>query len=151
MAISAAGFMGFAMVGQTLWGGVSAGMNVNDMWKQNKAACEQNKVLETTQAELLQAFEEGAISSLAEAQLRTAVRSWGDCAADMHYWAVVSRQQFHKHFVVFLVGLAVVTILLFFAIEKKAGRLDRLFRKIGRISDALGRGGGGQGVNGSSA
>lgn len=140
---SAAGYMGAAMGAQVLWGGVSAAMSVNNMQQQADAACKQNKVLQTTQAEIMSAFEEGGISAMAEDKLRTAIHTWEDSLADMHHWAVFSRQQFHKHFVIFLVALGIVTVLLFFAVEKKAGRLDKLFRKVGRIADALDRGSGG--------
>lgn len=151
MAISAGGYMLGAMLGQMLWGGVSAGMDVSSMLDQNKAACKRNEALQTSLAEILSAFEEGATSAIAEDKLRSAIHTWEDSLADLHYWAVVSRQRFHKHFVIFLVGLAIVTILLFFAVEKKAGRLDKLFQKIGRISDALDKGSGDQGAGDFSA
>lgn len=126
-----------AMVGQTLWSGVSAGQVVNDMWNDASKACEHNKALATTEAELIQAFSEGAISSMAQEKLKTAIDGWHDSLVDLHHWAVYMRQQFLHRYVIFLVALAVVTILLFFAVEKKAGRLDKLFRKIGRITDAM--------------
>ena len=126
-----------AMVGQTLWSGVSAAQSVNDMWENSEQACKQNKALATTEAELVSAFSEGAVSLLAQDKLRSAVHGWHESLVNVHHWAVYLRRRFLQRYVIFLVALAIVTILLFFAVEKKAGRLDKLFRKIGRITDAM--------------
>ena len=129
-------------LGATVQAGASAYgavRGVGDARDNATAACQSNRDLREALSYLERAVQEDVAAGMSEAMLAQAVARWEGAGIDLKQRAEMLRESFYHRFVVFLACLAVVSLLLFFAIDKKAGRLQKLFAKIGDITDAMER------------
>jgi hypothetical protein len=124
------------MSAQLAWSGISSARKVANGYQNALDMCEQNRRLSLQNDILGQCIQTGAATQVAIDELHDIVDAWGQTWLDLQTRAARISAHFLTQYVLFLVFLAFVTLMLYFAIEKKAGRLDRLFGKINALSDA---------------
>ena len=129
-------FMGVAGTAQATYTGISTIEGVNKHKQNAEQLCETNKALFLQKTELQQALNDGLANQVAIDKLNNTVLGWQSSYASSENYAALLRKQFLQRYVIFLIFLTIITMSLFFVIDKKAGRLDKLFRKIGRIVQA---------------
>ena len=119
---------------QSLYAGISSGMRVRAQLQDAADLCEHNKDLSLESAVLNACLLRDVKDQAIIADLNGLVNEWGESTVSLEQWAERLSARFLQHYIVFLVFLALVTVTLFFAIEKKAGRLDQLFRKASALA-----------------
>ncbi len=129
-------FFGWGMALQVLYGGISSASSVRDKLHQAQRLCDQSASLGRESEYLTQALVESIADASQVGLLSDLLDTWNGTQDDLLNQAIQQRKLYVKRFTYYLVFLAIFTLLLFLALEKKAGRLDKLFRKIDRIDAA---------------
>ena len=122
---------------QVALGGITSFIAVRNGFGAAQRLCTTNKALQTEQTVLRQAMAEAENQQQMADRLGYVINSWSETWNTLEAAAAHQRKQFLLNYTVYLVFLSLITVMLFFAVEKKGGRLDRLFHKIGRIKASL--------------
>lgn len=121
------------MIGQVGYAGLSSSESVTDKYQTAVDACEQNKSLQRESVTLNNALAVDLATSAEVANLAAVADSWQGQITYLNNYSVNLRKHYLLQYTIFLGFLTFITFMLFFALEKKGGRLDRLFDKIDRI------------------
>lgn len=123
----------YALVGQLLYTGFSSVGASGDAYNKANDLCILNSSLRIEQQVVVKATEAAVLTKVMLEQLKTTVSSWQEHIHKMQESVVSYRQQYITHYTFFLVMLAFVTVLCFYALEQKGARLERLYDKINKI------------------
>ena len=129
-------FMLYGMLGQVGWSGISSAQEVANSYQDAEQACKDNESMVRLTEELNMAISQGMSTTIYLHNVSEVIQRWRQSWVTLEDWASRIRKQFFQHYVLFLGFLAFVTMNLFFAVEKKAGRLDKLMHKVSRIVHA---------------
>ena len=127
-------WLAWGMAGQFAWAGISSARDVSSAYGVAEKMCEQNAKLEQEKSVVNKAITAGTLTTALVDQLRETAGSWQGQISDMQGDVIKTRKEYLAQFTYFLGFLAFITTMMFFALEKKGGRLDRLFAKIDKIN-----------------
>ena len=126
----------YGMLGQIGWSGISSIQEVANGHQDAEQACKDNESMVRLTEELNAAISQGMSSTIYLRHISEVIQQWRQTWVTLEEWAARLRKQFLQRYVLFLGVLAFVTMNFFLAIEKKAGRLDKLMHKVSRIVQA---------------
>ena len=128
-------WMLYGMGGQFLFGGLSSSTKVANMYQTADELCRMNKSLHDQQETLTAALAETQAQLLVDMpQMKATMDGWHNDIDVLNQRSANMRHSWLNQYTMFLGFLAFVTLMLYFAIEKKGGRLHRLFQKIDKIT-----------------
>lgn len=136
MAASVGSFIFYGTLAQAGWAGMSSSMEVANSFQDAEQACKDNVSMTRLADELQIAMSQGLTTTLELRHIQEIIGGWHETWLNLEGWASRLRKQFLHQYVFFLGALGFVTMALFFAVEKKAGRLHKLLHKISRIVHA---------------
>jgi len=131
-----ADFMLYGMLAQAGWSGISSFQETVNAYQDAEQACKDNETMVRLTEELNAAISQGLSTTIYLNNIAEVIQRWRQSWVTLEDWAARLRKQFLQHYVLFLGFLAFVTMNLFFAVEKKAARLDKLMHKVTRIVHA---------------
>jgi len=123
------------MAGQMGWAGFSSAHDVHKAYSDAALLCQTNYALRDESDTVSSAISAGVVTENTMKQLRDTVNTWDDRLQSLKQQALDTRNDYIAQFTYFLFFLAFTTTMFFFALEKKGGRLNRLFAKIDKIED----------------
>lgn len=123
-------------VAQFGYGGISSTTKVSNQYAAAEDMCRRNQVFSQQKSVLETSLQNDETLSVEIPIYQKMVEQWSTEIANMQRAIKRGRTSALHSYVFFLWFLAFLTTMLFFAIEKKGGRLDRLFAKIDKISQA---------------
>ena len=126
-------YLFLGMLGQAGFAGVSSAQDVSRAYATATQLCERNAALHREYEEIQKALAAGAITSAMFQTLTSTAVEWHGYTNDLQKQVIATRSDYVTQFTYFLFFLAFTTTMFFFALEKKGGRLDRLFAKIDKI------------------
>ena len=126
-------WMLWGFIGQLSWAGISAAANVGNEYRTAELLCQTNYSLRNEDDTVTKAITQGVVTHETMKALRDTVNQWNDQLKSLKQNGKEARKQYIVQYTYFLFFLAFITTMFFFALEKKGGRLDRLFAKIDKI------------------
>jgi len=127
-------FLYYGMLIQAGYSGFSSVGTVGFEYEVMQRLCRNNYNLVNEGNQLAAMSKQGEIDSIMIQRMQDVVNRWSADAGDAEDHVVKLRTHFLHNYVFFLWCLAGTVLMLYIAIEKKSGRLHKLFQKIDRIS-----------------
>ena len=124
----------YAVAGQTVFSGLTTMQTQAGALEAAKRECKMHAALTEQQQLISESVAQGY--AIEPQSIDDRIAEWRNIQDDLDLGAHQMRQQFRVRFATYLVFLGAVTVLLFLAALKKAGRLHKLFRKIDQITSA---------------